>query len=97
MNHEQWIVGSHRTVDRMVDNRPVAICEVFSGAADSLEQADAFQCMIAAAPDLLRELQTLVTGLTYMLGSENAEGVIQAARDAIAKATCNIHEARTAP
>jgi hypothetical protein len=97
MNHERWIVGSHRSVDRLFNGKRAAICEVNSGAADSLEQADAFQCLIAAAPDLLRELQTLVTGLTNMLGSENAEGVTQAARDAIAKATCNIHEARTAP
>ena len=97
MNHEQWIVGSHRTVDRLFNGKRAAICEVNSGAADSLEQADEFQCLIAAAPDLLRELQTLVTGLTYLLGSDNAEGVTQAARDAITKATGNIHEARTAP
>ncbi len=96
MNCEQWVVGSHRTVDRLIDGKRVAICEVNSGAADNLDQADEFQRLIAAAPELLEALQDLVTGLTYLYG-EKAEGVTQAARDAIAKATCNIHEARTAP
>ena len=52
MNHENWIVGSHRTVDRLLNDRQVAISEVFSGAADSVEQADEFQRLIAAAPDM---------------------------------------------
>ena len=38
----------------------VQIAEVFSGAADSLAQADANQRLIAAAPDLLEALQNIV-------------------------------------
>ena len=97
MKYEPWFVGSHRTVDRLIDGRRVAICEIYSGAADNLDQADQIQRLIAAAPELLYELQNLVDGLTHLFGPEHAEGVTQAARDAIAKATCSIHEARTTP
>ena len=59
---EVWEVGSHRSVDRLMpDGRRLGICEVYSGALDSLEQADAVQRLIAAAPDLLVAVRMLVT------------------------------------
>ncbi len=87
MNHEQWIVGSHRSVDRLINGKRVAICEVYSGAADSLEQADKFQHLIAAAPDMLIELQLLVATMVMIFGPEKAKHLTVGARDAIAKAT----------
>ena len=60
MKDENWIMGSHRTVDRLVDQRRVAICEIYSGAADSIEQADRFQQIIAAAPDMFCALQAII-------------------------------------
>ncbi len=87
MNHEQWIVGSHRTVDRLFNGKRAAICKVNSGAADSLEQADEFQCLIAAAPDLLIELQLLVATMVMTFGPEKAKNLTIGARVAIAKAT----------
>ena len=96
MNNEIWSVGSHRTVNRRMDNGLIApICEIYSGAADSLAQADQFQCLIAAAPELLHELQQLVAGLNYLFGPEKAEGITEDARAAIAKATADIREAGT--
>ena len=53
MKKEHWRVGSHRGVDRQVDGRWIEICEIYSGAADSLEQADRIQRLIAAVPELL--------------------------------------------
>lgn len=48
-----WVRVGHRTIaaDLVID-RPT-ICEVFSGGVDSLEEADANEALIAAAPDLL--------------------------------------------
>ena len=70
MKYEPWFVGSHRTVDRLIDGRRVAICEVYSGAADNLDQADEFQRLIAAAPALLSELQRLVATMLKELASD---------------------------
>lgn len=52
------------------------LAEVFSGAADSLEQADANCRLIAAAPDLLNALRDLLhtTGVT----SEHYSAAIRA-------------------
>ena len=77
---EVWVIGSHRSVDRLMsDGRRRGICEVYSGALDSLEQANAVQRLIAAAPDLLCALRLAVT---------HAPGEAQAqALRAIAKAT----------
>ena len=77
---EVWEIGSHRSVDRLLpDGRRLAFCEVYSGALDSLDQADAVQRLIAAAPDLLCALRMVVT---------DAAGEAQAqALRAIAKAT----------
>ncbi len=77
---EAWEIGSHRSVDRLMpDGRRRGICEVYSGALDSLEQADAVQRLIAAAPDLLCALRMVVP---------DAAGEAQAqALRAIAKAT----------
>ncbi len=69
---ERWIVGSHRTVDRMIDGRRIAICEVYSGAADTSDQADEFQRLIAAAPALLTELKLLVATM-FMEFESNPE------------------------
>ena len=80
LESEVWVIGSHRSVDRLLPNgRRLAFCEVYSGALDSLQQADAVQRLIAAAPDLLSALRMLVT---------HAPGEAQAqALRAIAKAT----------
>ncbi len=77
---EVWVIGSHRSVDRLLpDGRRLAFCEVYSGALDSLDQADAVQRLIAAAPDLLCALRMVVT---------DAAGEARArALRAIAKAT----------
>lgn len=73
------------------DGRPLrCLAEVFSGAADSLEQADANCCLVAAAPDLLDALRPLLE-----FAAEANEGLpeggqlsanIERARVAIAKA-----------
>ncbi len=77
---EVWVIGSHRSVDRLMpDGRRRGICEVYSGALDSLEQANAVQRLIAAAPDLLCALRMLVTDAA---GEAQAQGL-----RAIAKAT----------
>ncbi len=77
---EVWEIGSHRSVDRLMpDGRRRGICEVYSGALDSLEQADAVQRLIAAAPDLLSALRMVVT---YAPGEAQAQAL-----RAIAKAT----------
>ena len=52
----QWRRGSHRSivVDHP-DGTTRRIAEVWSGACDSLEQSDANEALIAAAPDLQRD------------------------------------------
>ncbi len=89
MNCEQWVVGSHRTVDRLIDGKRVAICEVNSGAADNLDQADEFQRLIAAAPDLLIELKLLVSTMFMEFESdpERARVATVCARAIIKKIT----------
>ncbi|BAP87271.1 CRE-CDH-12 protein [Burkholderiales bacterium GJ-E10] len=80
LESEIWESGSHRSVDRLLpDGRRLAFCEVYSGALDSLEQANAVQHLIAAAPDLLGALRIVVTDTA-------GEARAQALR-AIAKAT----------
>ncbi len=77
---EVWEVGSHRGVVRVLpDGRHFTLCEVYSGVLDSLEQADAVQHLIAAAPDLLRALRLMLA----LDGSCEAQGV---ARQALSKA-----------
>lgn len=46
------------------------LAEVFSGAADSLEQADANCRLIAAAPDLLAALRELLAANEAMLDAD---------------------------
>ncbi len=80
LESEVWEIGSHRSVDRLLpDGRRFAFCEVYSGALDSLAQANAVQRLIAAAPDLLCALRMLVTDAA---GEAQAQGL-----RAIAKAT----------
>lgn len=58
---ETWEVGSHRNVDRVLpDGQQFTLCEIYSGALDSLEQADAVQRLVAAAPDLMRALHLML-------------------------------------
>ena len=58
---ETWEVGSHRNVDRVLpDGQRFTLCEIYSGALDSLEQADAVQRLVAAAPDLMRALRLML-------------------------------------
>lgn len=93
--NEQWFVGSHRSVDHMVDGHPIAVCEIYSGGADSLKQADAFQCLIAAAPDMLNALNAVARIFNELPDSECGIQAGELTRAALAKATCGIHEART--
>ncbi len=51
-----WINSMHRTVNAVIGGREVALCEIFSGAVDSLDEADANQALIASAPTLLEAL-----------------------------------------
>lgn len=57
-----WIFPSHgRTVDAVLANgRYVALCEVYSGAANSIPEADANQRLIAAAPDMIAAVKHAV-------------------------------------
>ena len=58
---ETWEVGSHRCVDRVLpDGQRFTLCEIYSGALDSLEQADAAQHLVAAAPQLMRALRLML-------------------------------------
>jgi hypothetical protein len=58
---ETWEVGSHRNVDRVLpDGQQFTLCEIYGGALDSLEQADAVQRLVAAAPDLMRALRLML-------------------------------------
>ena len=102
MNHENWIVGSHRTVGRLTNRKRVAICEVYRGAADSIEQADEFQHLIAAAPEMLYALQAIIEAVNdpmcvqvdesasaYVRCDEwGNQSAMEIVRAAIAKATC---------
>lgn len=66
-----------------------ALAEVFSGAADSLAQADANDCLIAAAPDLLAALRALCSmALRPIRGEDQArfDAAAALADSAIAKA-----------
>lgn len=81
LESEVWEIGSHRSVDRLLPGgRRLAFCEVYSGALDSLEQADAVQRLVAAAPDLLCAVRRMLD--THA----SSEARAQALR-AIAKAT----------
>ena len=58
---ETWEVGSHRSVERVLsDGQRFTLCEIYSGALDSLEQADAAQHLVAAAPQLMRALRLML-------------------------------------
>lgn len=83
-----WIDTRHRKViARANSGELTTVCEVFSGSVDTLEEADANQSLIAAAPELLESLTNLV-GLARagaaQLGKYHA--ALAAADVAIAKA-----------
>lgn len=74
-----WHEGSHRAIE----SHSGTICEVYSHMG--IEEADANQKLIAAAPELLYELETLVQ---YAQGGDvPPKSVVDRARAAIAKAT----------
>ncbi len=75
MKYEPWFVGSHRTVDRLIDDKRIAICEVYSGAADNNEHADQIQRLIAAAPKLLIEMKLLVATI-YIIEADREKAKI---------------------
>lgn len=98
MSHENWSVGSHRTVERLMNGHRVAICEVYSGAADSLEQVDEFQYLIAAAPDMLFALQAIInlvdTPMDPCRKERTGLTVLKSARLAVAQATRSVYAAK---
>lgn len=78
-----WHEGSHRTVE----SQNGTICEVYSHMG--IEEADANQKLIAAAPDLLEALEQIshAEAATYDDIHAAIADLVGIARTAIAKAT----------
>lgn len=76
-----WHEGSHRAIE----SQSGTICEVYSHMG--IEEADANQKLIAAAPELLVVLQALAAYVETGPLSDFGRRKLDAARAAIAKAT----------
>jgi len=87
MKYEPWFVGSHRTVDRLIDGKRVAVCAIYSGAADNLDQADEFQRLIAAAPGLLNEVNRLSAIINMTFDDDIAKIITLSSNDLVKKIT----------
>jgi hypothetical protein len=82
---KRWKRDGHRTIVTD-DAGNLLICEVFSGGIGN-EDADAVECLIATAPELLTLLQDWVDSFAGCIEGGEADEMVSATRAVIAKAT----------